>query len=184
MKKEKPNVDEMLNDVDTLYVDALKEHPYFQKIYSEPLKNFVLECIDKLGKTYTIDTLEYCGHAIQLFTSYLVDGGKYNESNPTSWYDVLIAATFIHYFTYDEKNPVTSLYLVRNYLANVNPEDHDYHECPFTLLVALCDTLECAAGCRTKVLKCQPVPNSPQQVWSDAIWTEKYLRTAIDGTWQ
>lgn len=181
---EEQNVNKLIEDVNELYKEALLDDDYFKAIQSEPLRNFTLECIDAMGCFYSMDTVEYCDHAIQLFTSYLVDGGKYHPGTAAAWYDVLVAATFIHYFTYDDDNPVTSLYLVRNYLAKVNPDDHDYNDCAFTLLVALCDTLECAMGCKSKVLKCQPVPNSPQQVWSDAIWMERYLRTAIDGTWR
>jgi hypothetical protein len=41
---------------------------------------------------------------------------------------------------------------------------------PYTVLIALCDTVECGMGCKTPVIKCIPIPNSPQQIWSDIIW--------------
>lgn len=149
-----------------------KSSDRFAEIESIPLKNFVIWVSQefKASPEKISDTIEDSDRVIEIVMKYLIDAKKYYEGNPRTWIDVLYAATYIRYLTFDFEEPITSLFRLREIVMREADFGEPFMGVDAAQLSAVLDTIECGAGPKTLVTKCAPVPNSPQQVWSDAIW--------------
>lgn len=168
-----PNTKEETKDTERVLMarKTLEDNSiHFKEIENLPLQDLIAYIADIHHKKLTKKHLKECDKIIDIFMKYLEDSGKYHVGAPRPWIDILYAATYIHYLTFDPKNPVLSMYTVRqNIFKDMTPES-TFLNCTYSQMSWLCDTLECAMGPKSVVTKCAPVPNSPQQVWSDAIW--------------
>lgn len=146
---------------------------YYKEMKSEEVKNILIFFISDMNFDPSI--LENkVNKTMDFVMQFLIDGGQYKEGQPQTWIDVLIAAAYLYYATWEKEKPVSSLYKIRDLVIQYKDME-EIKNCNPSMLNVLCDTIESCRGIRTKVQKCIPAPNSPAQVLADAIWyTERF----------
>lgn len=155
---------------------ALQESKHYESIKHEGLKELIVELYESAltcelapdKDVYSV--VEKADKELDVVMKMLEDSGQYKEGNPRTWVDVIVSAAFIYELFWNEEHPITSLYMPRELIMERMADSLSYCDCDYSILMALFETVECARGCRTKVQKCMPVPNSPQQVLGDAVW--------------
>jgi len=155
--------------------EQLNENEMFQLIKYEPLIHFTADMCDLLAndnKTKTVDNIMNasisCKMALKLFEGM----GQYHEGDEGNWLYIVIAGCFIHYFTYDSEASVTSLFKPHELTVNklINPADYKIDP---AVLVALFEMIESSNGPTNEIRKCNPIPNSPQQILGEVIFLQK-----------
>lgn len=155
--------------------EQLKENEMFQLIKYEPLINFTADMCDLLAhdnKTKTTNNIKSatisCKMALKLFEGK----GQYHEGDRANWLYIVVASCFIYYFTYDSQSPVTCVFKPHELTVNKLIDPADYKIDP-AVLVALFEMIEASNGPTNKIRKCDPIPNSPQQVLGEVIFLQK-----------
>ena len=149
-------------------MNPIKKSKSFNEIQHEGIKKLILDLLK--GKEQLNELAKKTDTVMNVVMQMITDGGQYKEGNPRTWVDILVAAAFCYFAYFDKNQEVSSLYRVRDYIVAHEDEDGCIDGCTPNILEALCETVECSRGCRTKVRKCVPAPNSPQQVLGDVIW--------------
>lgn len=153
--------------------EPIKESKCFNEIEYKGLQDLILDLTK--DKPNQEDIAKKADMTMEVVMKMLTDGGQYKKGNSRTWVDILVASAFCYYAYFDKDNEVSSLYKVRDYIVSHEDNEGIVDGCTPNVLEALCETVECSRGCRTKVRKCMPAPNSPQQVLGDVIWyTEKF----------
>lgn len=154
-------------------IELIKKSKAFKEMTHEGLQKLVIDLLD--DKNNLDDVACQTDVVMKIVMNMITDGGQYKEGSPRVWVDILAAAAFCYFAYFNKKHEVSSLYQVRDYVVMHEDENGTIYSCTPNILEALCETVECSRGCRTKVRKCFPAPNSPQQVLGDVIWyTERF----------
>ena len=167
--------EEKINGVEE-EVNILKENSrHYNKMEHEGLKLLTAELmenkiLDDIGCDMLRDICKQVDNTMDVVMEMITDGGQYKEGNSRTWVDILVVSAFCYYAYWREDYEVSSLYQVRDCIEKCKDDNGCWCDCPPNILEALCETVECSRGCRTKVRKCMPAPNSPQQVLGDVIW--------------
>lgn len=155
---------------------ALEKSKYVNEMQHEGLKSLLVDLAesatvqDLTPEVFIDEVVEKATKVMDIVMKMLTDSHQYKEGNPRNWVDILIVVAHLYFLYWNKEHPITSLYLPREIVLQRIGEETSYKDCEFNILIALFDAFECSRGCRTEVMKCQPAPNSPQQVLGDAIW--------------
>lgn len=154
-------------------LELIKKTKTFNEITHEGLRKLLLDLLE--DKSNLDDVARKTDAVMKVVMHMLTDGGQYKEGNTRTWIDILAVSAFCYFAYFNVKHEASSLYHIRDYVIMHKDETGSIYDCTPNILEALCETVECSRGCRTKVRKCMPAPNSPQQVLGDVIWyTEKF----------
>ena len=164
----------------------MKKPIYLKDIGDEGLRNLT-ECVLKTYDTLRKDTadmewrIEHADRTIDILFSILEEKKIFDRTRKPylSWVDVLISAVYLYFFVKNRQRPerFIELFEIRQDFEEsatkngVNPQTFDI----------LCQAVE-AAGGNSGVPNCKPVPGTPTELMSLAIFMEQNILPKYDGT--
>jgi len=151
-------------ETDGKYYQELNERYQIQDFLKEVFKESSCQDPDIISiSDITIDTM------LELIKGY--KGLPIHEGSPyySKWIEILIAAVYLYWLTYEEENPYSSLFYTRERFVKHLAKVRNFGSSEFE---SLCQTIESAAGFNGP-LKLKPMPDSPGEMFCLALWLVK-----------